>query len=235
VTGEDRIYTIVLKRKGKELDRWVLSHEPMTIGRTRDNDIMIDDQSVSREHAILQRIGDGYVIRDCDSRNGMNVNGTFVDSATLQDGDIIVLGDHRLFFQLSHSGQHASEDFASVESTIRRSDDDMVPTIENPARVVMTTALGEQTFALDRPVIMIGSDPDADIHVKGRLVAAYHADIVHSNGTYTLNHVEGRRKVTVDGRPVKQCVLTHDCVISIADTTLIFRQAVGVGTGRTSD
>jgi pSer/pThr/pTyr-binding forkhead associated (FHA) protein len=235
VTAEDCIYTVILKRKGKELDRWALSREPLTIGRSLDNDIAIDDRAVSRKHAVLQYIGDRYVITDCNSGNGVNINGTPADSAKLQDGDIIVLGDHSLFFQLTQSGEHVSTDFASLESTIRQSDGDTMSTIENPAHFVLTTELGEQTFALDRPVIVIGSDPDADIQVKGRLVAAYHADIVYSNGTYTLNHIEGRRKVTVDGRTVKKCVLTPDCVISIADTTLVFREAVRAGAGRKSD
>jgi pSer/pThr/pTyr-binding forkhead associated (FHA) protein len=233
VTGEDYVYTVILKRDGKEIDRWVLSDEPLKIGRTRDNDIVIDDRSVSREHALLERTGDGYVVRNCGASNGMNVNGAVVESVTLRHGDIIVLGSHRLFFQCS--GQPATHDFASVESTIRSSGHDLAPGVENPAHLVMTTALGEQTFPLDQPVITIGSDPDSDIRVHGRFVAAYHATIVHSDGTYTLDHVEGRRKVLVDGKPIKQCVLEHGSTIRIADSTFVFREAVRASTGRTTD
>jgi hypothetical protein len=65
----------------------------VTIGRTDDNDYIIADPQVSRQHAVLERAGLRLLLRDCGSTNG-----TFVDdqrvahTATLNYGNIIRIG-----------------------------------------------------------------------------------------------------------------------------------------------
>ena len=48
--------------------------------------------TVSREHALLERVGDGWSIRDTESFNGVWVNNTNVDHVMLSDRDIIQIG-----------------------------------------------------------------------------------------------------------------------------------------------
>lgn len=77
-----------------DLDRPVL-----TLGRSRDCDISIDDPSVSRRHAELRREAGGFAIADLGSTNGTQVNGRKIDLARLQDGDRITLGQTELRFE----------------------------------------------------------------------------------------------------------------------------------------
>ena len=62
------------------------------VGRSFAADVRLDDQSVSRRHAILHERPVGTRILDDRSANGTFVNGRRVMEATLQDGDVVVLG-----------------------------------------------------------------------------------------------------------------------------------------------
>jgi pSer/pThr/pTyr-binding forkhead associated (FHA) protein len=75
-----------------------LAADVMHIGRSPAADIVLDDASVSRRHALLARRGEAIVILDDRSLNGLRVNGERVTEAILRDGDIIVLGQITLRF-----------------------------------------------------------------------------------------------------------------------------------------
>lgn len=63
------------------------------IGRLESSDIAVDDKSVSREHARLSKLRDGYVIEDLGSTNGTKVNGRRINEAVLlRPGDIVAVG-----------------------------------------------------------------------------------------------------------------------------------------------
>ncbi len=65
----------------------------VTIGRSGDNDIVLDHQKVSRAHARIEKSADGYRISDLGSGNGTVVNGTKVLSCVLLRGDEIRIGE----------------------------------------------------------------------------------------------------------------------------------------------
>ena len=69
-----------------------LARELMHIGRSPAADVVLDDASVSRRHALIARRGEQTVILDDRSRNGVHVNGKRVAEAPLADGDMIVCG-----------------------------------------------------------------------------------------------------------------------------------------------
>ncbi len=72
----------------------------LTIGRISDNDLVIPDMSISKRHAIIEIMQDGYWIRDCDSTNGTLVNDIPVGHkpVLLQDGDTLTLARYEFFF-----------------------------------------------------------------------------------------------------------------------------------------
>lgn len=79
----------------------VLAGESLRIGRQGDNDLRLEDNSVSRHHAQIHRGPDGaYVISDLNSLNGIYVNGRQVQSSQLKDGDKVEVGDVSLRFRL---------------------------------------------------------------------------------------------------------------------------------------
>tara|TARA_B100001287_G_scaffold275289_1_gene282540 strand:- start:64 stop:1053 length:990 start_codon:yes stop_codon:yes gene_type:complete len=69
-----------------------MKHE-LKIGRDASNHIIIDDPSISRNHALLSVTGDSYKIRDLDSLNGTFINGIRIrGEAALVSDDILKLG-----------------------------------------------------------------------------------------------------------------------------------------------
>jgi SARP family transcriptional regulator, regulator of embCAB operon len=73
------------------------------IGRRPDNDIVLDDDEVSRYHAVVIDTGGGFVVSDLRSTNGVYVKGRRIkSSATLTDGDRIRIGGHEFSFGINH-------------------------------------------------------------------------------------------------------------------------------------
>lgn len=69
-----------------------------TIGRAPEADLFLDDVTVSREHAIIEREADGFYLRDLESLNGTYVNRTRVTRHRLADGDEVQVGKFKLTF-----------------------------------------------------------------------------------------------------------------------------------------
>ena len=69
------------------------------IGRSSGCDIVVDDPNVSRRHAEVRRLGDGYSLVDLGSTNGTEVNGQRVGETSLMNGDVIGVGTTRLTFE----------------------------------------------------------------------------------------------------------------------------------------
>ena len=88
--------TFLLAFGGRRLP---VSEAVVTIGRSLDNDIVIDEGSVSRRHAQLRRRYGQYVIYDLGSRGGTLVNGHSVREAPLDHGDVVSLGGIEVHFE----------------------------------------------------------------------------------------------------------------------------------------
>lgn len=114
-----------------------LDGDRVTIGRHAGNDIVLaSDDSASRLHAVLERLGPGWWLRDLGSRNGTYVNGTRVsEGRTLQHGDELRIGSTRLVYRVS-----------------RPSEDDQAVTLAREPAPPLTPREREVLVALCRPV-----------------------------------------------------------------------------------
>ena len=78
--------------------RYGLEEELITIGRHNNAGIFLDDITVSRRHAQVERIGERYTVKDAGSLNGTYINRERIDSAELREGDEVQIGRFRLVF-----------------------------------------------------------------------------------------------------------------------------------------
>ena len=78
--------------------RYALDSDVVSVGRDPDSDIFLDDITVSRRHAEVQRDGARYSIRDVGSLNGTYVNRRLVDEGELNEGDEVQVGKFKLVF-----------------------------------------------------------------------------------------------------------------------------------------
>jgi FHA domain/zinc-ribbon domain len=83
---------------GRAGETFPLDGERISVGRSPDCEIFLDDVTVSRRHAVLVRQGDGFSIEDEGSLNGTFVNKKRVENAELEDGDELQIGKYRLTF-----------------------------------------------------------------------------------------------------------------------------------------
>lgn len=80
-------------------DRVELQGDLVAVGRIEDSDLLLDDISVSRHHAVFQRTASGRItVRDLNSLNGTYVNGTRVEESVLRSGDEIQIGKYKIVF-----------------------------------------------------------------------------------------------------------------------------------------
>ena len=109
--GYGKLVVLSSNFAGKEFE---LSRPQMIIGRTDENDIVINHRSISRNHAKLVREPETsrYTISDLQSSNGVRVNGQDYGKVELRRGDVVDLGHVRLRFV------EAGEDFVFARDAV---------------------------------------------------------------------------------------------------------------------
>ena len=89
--------SVILTRDGTVLQEYELSKERTSIGRSPDNDIHLDDPTVSGKHAVIIH-GDETFLEDLKSTNGTKLNGNKVSRMQLFNRDLVSIGRHELEF-----------------------------------------------------------------------------------------------------------------------------------------
>jgi hypothetical protein len=83
---------------GRAGESFALTEDRISIGRSTDAEVMLDDVTVSRNHALIVRRKDGLYVDDLGSLNGTYANRRRIESHKLADGDEIQIGKYRLAF-----------------------------------------------------------------------------------------------------------------------------------------
>ena len=83
---------------GRSGESFTIDDDRMSIGRTPDASLFLDDVTVSRNHALLVRRRAGLYIDDLGSLNGTYVNRRRIESHQLAGGDEIQIGKYKLSY-----------------------------------------------------------------------------------------------------------------------------------------
>jgi hypothetical protein len=165
----------------------------ITIGKSSTNDLaLIEDQVVSRLHAVLERFGAGWSIRDLGSRNGTFVNGERISREhALRPGDEIRIGRTRFVFK--------SEPSDVMESS---------PTEGAQAPPELTRRERDILLELCRPVLSgnVFNEPATVREIAERLVVTEAAVKQHLTNLYDKFQITegGRRRVDLANEAVKR-------------------------------
>ncbi|SNC60179.1 Inner membrane component of T3SS domain-containing protein [Kytococcus aerolatus] len=84
--------------------RYLLDEDRVTVGRAPEAEILLDDVTVSRQHAAFERGAEGFSVVDTGSTNGTYVNGEETGSSPLVAGDLVQIGKYRLVFHPARTG-----------------------------------------------------------------------------------------------------------------------------------
>jgi hypothetical protein len=107
IQGVHPMPRLVIHRTGDATRVFELAGDrPISIGRAKSSNLVLDDASVSRLHALLRATEDGHwQIIDRDSSNGIRINDAVTREATLRPDDQIVIGEYRIQFEDSVARQ----------------------------------------------------------------------------------------------------------------------------------
>jgi len=93
----DKAMILIYRGEGKG-SRFLITSEGVTIGRSSASSIFLDDVTVSRSHAVVEKRVVDFMLRDSGSLNGTYVNGEPAAEVVLQTGDEIQIGKFHLLF-----------------------------------------------------------------------------------------------------------------------------------------
>ncbi|MDH5392153.1 MAG: FHA domain-containing protein [Gammaproteobacteria bacterium] len=118
---------LIISHDGKIESQYDISSETVTIGRHKNNDICIDNLSVSSHHAQVMNIAGDCFVEDLKSSNGTYVNGNLIKKISLNNGDEIRIGKHQLKFQARPKAATSSSQIDFEKTMIIRPDSAGMP------------------------------------------------------------------------------------------------------------
>ena len=97
ISGLPKDSAILLVLKGAGMgSRFLLNLDSTRVGRELNNEISLDDITVSRSHAVINRDENGFSVKDLGSLNGTYINAVVAREQSLNDGDEIQIGKFHL-------------------------------------------------------------------------------------------------------------------------------------------
>ena len=90
---------MLVKYKDRTIKEFALDRiDSLSIGRNPNHHLVIDNFAVSGNHAVINKEGNRFILKDTHSKNGTFLNGLTVQQAILKNGDLITIGKHTLVF-----------------------------------------------------------------------------------------------------------------------------------------
>jgi len=232
--------TLKLTFKNKTLQTYpVQKGYSLTIGRKRNNDIVIENLAVSSHHAKIDSVGDGFVLIDLQSKNGSFVNEQRVSSHWLKQGDGISIGKHSLIFGYSEDEESPDGGTEEIEKTMVMDTSQYRSMVNrNQAKAAKPPVSGKRIktigilsfldgvggkYKCSQSITKIGKHPDSDVVVKGFWVGRTSATISRRPDGFYLSYAGGMSRPKVNKKKVKQEIILNDLdIIEIGSTKLQF-------------
>jgi len=200
---------LIVKYQGTVIREMELQGAELTIGRKGENDLSIEDPSVSGRHAKIVKIQSVFFVEDLHSTNGTLVNNKPIDRHQLQDTDVIMIGNHRLLFQ-----DVVKPDIVPAWSSAGEADETMVLKGQNrrdiPNRASMPAMLkivaGRtdcHEYQLSHQLTVIGSEEGAAVKLHGWFAPKVAAMIGRRGDAYYISSLKDGKKVMVNDCVVK--------------------------------
>jgi FHA domain-containing protein len=216
---------LIVKLQGQGSQSVELAGDSFTIGRKVDNDLAIDDHTISSRHARIVRVQSVYFLEDLKSTNGTVVNGKPIERVQLHDADVITIGQHCMIFEdKAPSPLAATTTSSELDHTMAISRDHLSAKPLPTAKVLITQGKTDRLeYHLRKPANLIGSQEGAAIHLTGWFSPKAAALISIRGGVFTISPSQGGKRVMVNGIvvPTSQQLKDGD-VIEVAGVSMTF-------------
>ncbi|RJP85923.1 MAG: FHA domain-containing protein [Desulfobacteraceae bacterium] len=216
--------TLTLSYNDQELHTYPVSAERLLkIGRSDQNDIIIDEAAVSSVHAEVEFDHDGFYLTDIQSKNGTFIDGELIISRKLKNGNVITIGTYSLLFKYD-----VSENFREEADSISQATMMLDTSIHRSKLAKSLSEIGEEKetvksrgmitfldgsrepFAIDKPLVKIGKEPGCDIVVKGLFIGKAAAEIRQSKENFYIRPSIEKSRLKVNYKTVKEETILKD-------------------------
>ena len=196
-----------------DIDRWEAS-----IGKSRSNDVVLKNDTVSRYHAVIAKKRNEWVITDTFSKTGVFVNGEEIDSqAVIEDADVITVGDVSLKFLCAEALSQASK--TQIRTEARQS----AQQNNNVAYAVLVDVKTHRPVYIRKKDVLIGRSNNADIQINIDTVSQEHARIHLTSRGWALTDLNSHNGTKLNGRFINQPQLIFDeDMITFGERVFIF-------------
>ena len=223
---------LIVKYDDKVIERIVTEKKRLSIGRTKENDIVLENRGVSRKHAMIELNDNAAIVIDNESLNGTFVNNRKITEEVLRDQDIITIGKYSLTYN-SQSSQD-TDTAGDFDGTMVLNTKQQKKLLENDKiekQIIQkyggSVLLGEENaefseFKIDRDVITFGKAKFVHIKVKGFWVSGIQAKISHENNCYVLSNLGKKGKTKVNGEEVSMYNLKNGDIVTVGKSSFKF-------------
>jgi hypothetical protein len=226
---------IIVKFDNKVIEKVVTEKPRITIGRTSDNDIVLDNRGVSRKHAMIEFAEGGALVIDNDSLNGTFLNDRKITEETLKDKDRISIGKYELIFNTASDRENryseldgtmllqtkAHKERLKVDKTQREITTEMGCSV-----LVGVSNAGDKTkYALDKDVLTFGKSKFCNIPIKGLFAPQVAAKIIKEGVSFTLVNLAKNGYTKVNGEAVDRYDLKNNDLVQVGKSFFKFIEA----------
>lgn len=185
-----------------------IAEGPNLIGRDKGARLLLDNLSVSRQHAVLTRAGDELWIEDLKSAHGTFVNGQSISARTrLGIGDQVIIGGVKVAVAIRFEAAPLSDPEAMVQGL-----PEVVPQ--------------EQVYLLDRDRLTLGRGDDRDVVLPNPMVSRRHALLECREGQYYLSDAQSQIGTYVNGKAIIRSRLALGDLIQIGPYLFRFEKGL---------
>lgn len=174
-----------------------IAADGLTIGRLPGNDLVIDSDRASRQHARIEARDGRHFLIDLGSMNGTYLNGEHLigEARWLNTGDGIAVGGELLRY-LSGSETRAGKPAPSLDRV--------------------------DSFGLSGSCLTIGRDPANDLVLEAPNISRFHAEIVTVDGLVELRDLGSRNGTRLDGEVIQRAPLKPGSEVGVGPFRLVF-------------
>ncbi len=191
-----------------DIDHWETS-----IGRSKSNDIVLEQPTVSRFHAVVAKKKSDWVVTDTFSKSGVKINGDKVDKkGELEDGDVISIGGVSLIFQCAEAISQQKRD--QMRSSAKN---------QNVAFAVLVDTATKRPVYIKKHDVLIGRGEECDLRIPSEMVSGEHARIHETSRGWALSDLDSHNGTKLNGRYITEPLLIFDGdMITFGDRVFMF-------------
>lgn len=204
-----------------------LSKSSIEIGRAVQNDIVLMDGKISRNHACIECELHGCTLIDLKSANGTFVNGERIEKVLLEPGDTIKMGGTDFRFERMTPSADPEVTLINTLNDLNQTlaHTMMETSINDVSRSRLVIHTSEKTWEVNLEVdsLTIGRDPSCDVVLDDIRLSREHARIERKRNTFTIRDLESTNGTWMGEKRIDKHILKDGDTINVGDVRLIFK------------